>query len=1557
MLLAQEPWYLSTADRGRRRLFPRGIVALFALVMVLVGWLALPSKALHERLANAHESDSLTVAYLHAWLNAAPENWQLRMTLARHEVLLRHDRSALRTIGLIQAQGPSHLHKTAEHLRLTVLERMAFEAPEGAPRRAELLAEVADSISRLARTSDDPITLEAYYHRALSIRAPWLASQVLTRLTALGVDVGRFDRANDPDRVEEYARAAIGLGDFALAARLTWRAFDASTDQGQRMRFLRNVARSEQSGARLPEFFVELEPRLATLELGVEEYKWLARLALAANRGDIAQRFARKMLKFSGGLSAFVIASVERALHVAWHGLGSIAEALSPVSAAHAGMLYEPPTNNGSAGAWANPVPTTPASTATPAARVEPARTHRGMTAAVAAPGSRSMAPAADASPPSSQATAARGRRDDARRSHTNDEHGDDPLAPLLQRLGEWHDRGEDPLPRLAGAPSGPVHATVQATPLRPYAVDSRPLAEAPAMAADPRAPAARTDLATADAATAAPDEARIDGAGDQARPLLAEGELGGEPASRPAHERTTVTALLADLNRDAAQAASARRETRRPARDRSGSPTLAFDDEAYRLAFQIFVANGNLGDAYAVATSATEQVPESWVWHIRAAEVAEWSQRPIEALSTWHRLARATGEARFWNHVERLASGLRDLGKLNDFLSWRLAHAPGDLRALVRLAENYEAQGRAGESVALLRKRLADSKRGDEDFRLRTALADVADRTGDTELLMQTLRELDVRYGPAPARAARQARVLETAGRLSEAFDALVAALGVARLDGRHTAEDERKSHYWQTLARLAQNLQRSALALECYVRMLALDTYEAIHVRDLAELLRPTMPARAAEVLAHGFHRYHDMGLATLAVGSWLEASRPEQAEQFLATMPAKVRERITGSAEYLKQRAAYYQSADKLDEALADLIQVYRLAPDDMDNRAGMLWTLLAQRDHRRLRATIEQWRGEARAQPALWGPFGAALLALDEPGEALPYFVWQARESNDYLWWLAYADALDQAGRADAAWQLRRRAWTELRSRPEPQRPIDPMIRTRVVALAMRFSPADEARRLLHTLVREVAGMTETAGEAGGREAPVFVRTTAGIAPGSPEDAGRLADELRGEVARIETLPLRVDDLIGPRNPAELHALRVAASELAVSYLITQEGNDAARGWLLSRYANDLARPAWAELAMALTNRDDAALDHLLDTVADWLPKLDRIEAERRLGRYASAQTLAFDTAEARPDSDTAHARLVEAVLTGAPSAGMSVSTDNQGALDRTIVHADTSMRLNQHLKLYGRASRTRQSSADPQLLGEVPASVREVGLGLLWQGPRSETRVELAQRDSLRRRTSARASVRRALGTTVELDAMIASAEGATASARLAALGERDRVKVGAHWNLTTRNYVRSDLEAGRWRTASGTRLGDYGRASLELGHRLRIEYPDLTIRTVLSHLQVDGTNAFDTAVERSAAASASDPLAGLLPDSGAQLSIFLTAGATASDGYTRALRPFAELGAHASEISGASISARAGVNTSVIGADQLTLFAAYSQDATGAGRGSRELGLAYRLYF
>ena len=100
------------------------------------------------------------------------------------------------------------------------------------------------------------------------------------------------------------------------------------------------------------------------------------------------------------------------------------------------------------------------------------------------------------------------------------------------------------------------------------------------------------------------------------------------------------------------------------PANAAAGGPPAGmrpFDDANYKLAYEIFLANRNVRDAYRVAEAAVQQAPHDLTWRERLAQVAEWDGKPALALQQWLHIARAGRRADPWQAVLRIAPGAND--------------------------------------------------------------------------------------------------------------------------------------------------------------------------------------------------------------------------------------------------------------------------------------------------------------------------------------------------------------------------------------------------------------------------------------------------------------------------------------------------------------------------------------------------------------------------------------------------------------------------------------------------------------------------------------------------------------------------------------------------------------------------------------------------------------------------------------------------------------------------------------------------------------------------------
>lgn len=930
---------------------------------------------------------------------------------------------------------------------------------------------------------------------------------------------------------------------------------------------------------------------------------------------------------------------------------------------------------------------------------------------------------------------------------------------------------------------------------------------------------------------------------------------------------------------------------------DHERTARLPFDHELYALSFQVFVANGNLRDALVVARAAVRQVPRDLRWRRKLAQVADWAGQPQLALEQWQAIARAGGRAADWAEVRSRARALGAHEARLEALRAALAHAPGDPGALQELLAIYEALGQPERAIELLRAELAAPLPAAAATRraLLESLAAIAEGSGDLEAQRAALAALLREYGAPPEIARRLAWFEYGLGDKEAAYAALAAA--------RPRAQKDVSAHaaFWSDYAQLARATGRGDEALRAWRLLLDAGVADTATLTALAAAIADDDPREAARLYDLAWQRDRaadDLALRALAL--WLRAGDRDAARAWLARATPQQIARLQKDAQFLVQRALLHLADGAARAAAADLRRAHALRPRDAGIEATLVWTLIAARDAPALRAHLAAAPPPQASAPPLRGALGAGWLALHEPRRALAYLRAQA-DGGEPLWQLAYADALEQLGHGDAAWGLRRQAWLGHAALP---------------------APASEDERLARQR----------------RLAPL---------------AAMMAE---GEVARAHLHALLAADPQPRKSPTR---------EAAAAYWITRGDADLAEAWLVAGYAQALARPAWADLSSALAHGDRERLARLLETMADWLPRHDRIEAAVRLGQAAQAQSLAFAALAAAPDNDDTHRRLVELATderAGAapPRAGLGWRSLRHSPVAETEWSAEGSAAIAPRLRLGVAVARIERDSVDPQQLADPPRHDRSERLDFGFDcGTACNVGLSLHWRESLARSHGWRLDGRWQPHRRLTAEVGVGQGQSATDNALLRVGAERDLARVGLYARLAQREFAALSYEAARLHAQGGGAIGRARALRLEVGHDLRLDYPDLSLRLGASDLRYEAEPgvAQPLLALLPAAARATASNVQLLPEPTRQIGLMLAAGASARDRYTRAWRPYALLGVHVSDPGETGFTWTVGARGRLLGADQLLLEAA-GGDAPGTRAESfRSLALRYRWLF
>jgi thioredoxin-like negative regulator of GroEL len=944
-------------------------------------------------------------------------------------------------------------------------------------------------------------------------------------------------------------------------------------------------------------------------------------------------------------------------------------------------------------------------------------------------------------------------------------------------------------------------------------------------------------------------------------------------------------------------------------------APGKGFNEEDHELAFNVFMGNNKPVDARRIAEAAVRYQPNSLKWRERLAQTAEWSGSPGQALEQWLWLAEHGGGNKAWQAVLRLAPGLNDDRAYLAALRYRLRSEPGNLELVDQISGAYERLGESEAALAFLK----GSATGPRRRAILERYAELAERAGKDDVAIQTYRDLLKDSGSNATAATRLSRMLYIRGDLKGATDVLLP------LRTKVQAGDEA---YWRQLARLATLTKREALAREAYAKLAESGKANAEELGEMANLYadRPLDAGRLAE---QSYRKSGDLYTLQQTLMFYNQARAHGRIEALFASMTPEQRAAAEQSPMILLQRAEYLRSTGQRGAALADLKAASEQDAASGDARAALLWMLVDQGTTEELKGALNKWSSDADADPALWGPYGAAYLRLHDGRGAFHYLRKNAAQrSNDPLWLLAYADAAEMTGQGDTAWAVRRKVWLDMRTAGIPQNVLDPRANTAVPSLG-GSSEAEDAD------IREQLRAQS-------------------VALSQAFESGDLSRRLLIEF-------LRADRAAGEKmNPSATGSDEwrhsQTAREVALSWAMSREQNELGRAWLARHYGETLNRPAYADLAIALADRDRAAVEKILSELPDQLPLTGRIDANLYADRVSEAQRLSFNGLETAPESEEMHQRVRESLLLNAQALSIGTTFSRQRPLYFTETTVGAGVRLSDHYSLGVRYGYSHQRSTDGQNLVNVPSADHNLEAVLGYRVNALNWQLAAGRRMGADDVTTGRFDIAWIPDFPVSFTGFIGVNQPATENAYLRVGGVKDVVGIGANWRLSTRNYLSARAEGNRFFGQDRTSIGHGSVFEVEAGHKFRIEYPDYTVKVVATRGNYSSKQDAGAVLRRLSpdpGAVASD----FMPRSFTQGGLVFSFGTEYLDQYSRGMRPFLEAGVLRDSREGWGTRVQLGVGGSVLGNDHASVYYAREGVTRGGGAPLNEFGIRYRWLY
>lgn len=284
-----------SAQRADRPvLAPDWLIAVLTCMVAGGLWLLYPRQALERRLAEAADTP-LSAAYLHNLLRSDPDNPGLRLLLARQQILHGEMVQARTTLEPALASSHPDIHRDALWALWELQHTQYLRTPEEDQSARQVQGLELRALLRTLAAEDWPpdrqrkIVVLAAQFGDVGLRQHLEQQWALTQPQALST----------ADSYERAAREALAAGDYAGSAELYLRARSTSSQAAQARHYFHEALRTLRAGNNPAGALALAEREIGSLEDDPDTLLLLIEIARAAGRPDVADRYARRLLRLS----------------------------------------------------------------------------------------------------------------------------------------------------------------------------------------------------------------------------------------------------------------------------------------------------------------------------------------------------------------------------------------------------------------------------------------------------------------------------------------------------------------------------------------------------------------------------------------------------------------------------------------------------------------------------------------------------------------------------------------------------------------------------------------------------------------------------------------------------------------------------------------------------------------------------------------------------------------------------------------------------------------------------------------------------------------------------------------------------------------------------------------------------------------------------------------------------------------------------------------------------------------------------------------------------------
>ena len=279
-------------ENGDRFFFPLGEVILFVVFVSLLFYLLFPQNLLQKTLSY-HEPSAAVLGYLQAFERLYPNEMALKFAVIEQEINLGLVKSASTRFAQINKQPLNILQKSQiAWLDYLILRYKAFKAKPTTQKRIDYLLKLRERINALANAPLEKRQLQTIAMDSLALAQPALSLKIYNSLLAK-------HELTSPEDFAMGGNIAMQNNAHLDSARFYKAAYAAAKTISEKRKYALDVLQVLWNGNKVDQAleFAKQLPKSITNDRDLLIY--MARLAMAGNKPEVAEKYALKALLFN----------------------------------------------------------------------------------------------------------------------------------------------------------------------------------------------------------------------------------------------------------------------------------------------------------------------------------------------------------------------------------------------------------------------------------------------------------------------------------------------------------------------------------------------------------------------------------------------------------------------------------------------------------------------------------------------------------------------------------------------------------------------------------------------------------------------------------------------------------------------------------------------------------------------------------------------------------------------------------------------------------------------------------------------------------------------------------------------------------------------------------------------------------------------------------------------------------------------------------------------------------------------------------------------------------